>query len=66
MAGGRICRKVDGGGPDDDLEVEDTGDAVTVRRRGRSVRLTGDDADEVRAAIDDDVQLARVLARKLR
>ncbi len=66
MAGGRTCRKVGRGGGDDDLEVEDTGDAVIIRRRGRSVRLTGDDADAVRAVIDDDVQLARVLARHLR
>lgn len=64
--GGRTCRKVGrGGGDDDDLEIEDTGDAVIVRRGGRSVRLTGADADAVRAVIDDDVALARVLARKL-
>jgi hypothetical protein len=64
--GGRTCRKIGGGGDDDDLEIEDTGDAVIVRRGGRTVRLTGSDADDVRAALDDDTQLARVLARKVR
>ena len=67
-ASGRTCRKVGrggGGGGDDDLEVEDQGDAVIVRRGGRSTRLVGSDAEAVRAVIDDDAQLARVLARKL-
>ena len=66
--GGRICRKVGrGGGDDDDLEVEDTGDEIRIRLRGRAVRtLTGAEAAAVRAVIDDDVQLARVIARLVR
>ena len=64
--GGRTCRKIGrGGGGDDDLEIEDTGDAVIVRRGGRTHRLTGADAEAVRAVLDDDTALARVIARKL-
>ncbi|MBV8758084.1 MAG: hypothetical protein JO257_12435 [Deltaproteobacteria bacterium] len=64
--GGRTCRKVGRGGGDAELEIEDTGDAVIVRRGGRTHRLTGADAEAVRAVIDDDAALARVIARKLR
>jgi hypothetical protein len=64
--GGRTCRKIGGGGgSDDDLEIEDTGDAIVVRRGGRMHRLTGADAEALRAVLDDDTALARLIARKL-
>jgi len=63
--GGRTCRKVGRGGGGDELEIEDTGEAIVVRRGGRTHRLTGADAEAVRAVIDDDAALARVIARKL-
>ena len=63
--GGRTCRKVGRGGGDGEIEIEDVGSAVIVRRGGRTHRLTGADADAVRAVIDDDTALSRVIARKL-
>jgi hypothetical protein len=66
--GGRICRKVGrGGGNDDDFEVEDAGDEIRIRLRGRVVRtLTGAEAEAVRAVLDDPAALERLVARKLR
>ena len=63
--GGHTCRKIGRGGGDDELEVEDTGDAILVRRGSRTHRLTGADAEAVRAVLDDDAAVARVIARKL-
>jgi len=67
--GGRICRRVgrDGGGEGDDFEIEDDGDEIRIRVRGRVVRtLTGTEAQDVRAVLDDPDLLERLVARKLR
>jgi hypothetical protein len=64
---GQTCRKVDRRGKlaAEPFDVEMAKDAVLVRFRGRLVRtLTGNDADAVRAVLDDPEALQLVVARK--
>jgi hypothetical protein len=64
---GHTCRKVDRRGKlaAEPFDVEATRDKVLVRFRGRLVRtLTGNDADAVRAVLDDPEALQLVVARK--
>lgn len=65
--GRTTCRMVDRRGklPAEPFDVEVARDKVHVRFRGRLVRtLTGNDADAVRAALDDPESLQLVVARK--
>jgi hypothetical protein len=65
---GRSCKRIDGAGRrgDDSLfDVEDVGDAIHIRRRGRLIRtLTGTDAACVRDVLDDPDRLQRILVSK--
>jgi hypothetical protein len=65
--GRTTCRKVDRRGKlaAEPFDVEVTRDKVLVRFRGRLVRtLTGNDAEAVRAVLDDSEALQLVVARK--
>lgn len=68
MESGRSCKRNDGAGRrgDDSLfDVDDAGDAIHVRLRGRLIRtLTGADADSVRDVLDDSDRLQRLLVSK--
>ena len=68
MESGRSCKRNDGGGrrADDTLfDVDDDGECVHVRLRGRLIRtLTGVDAEAVRDALDAPERLQRLLASK--
>lgn len=64
---GTTCRKVDRRGKlsAEPFDVEVARDKVLVRFRGRLVRtLTGNDADAVRAVLDDPESLQLVVARR--
>jgi len=64
---GTTCRKVDRRGKlaAAPFDVDVTRDKVLVRFRGRLVRtLSGNDADAVRAVLDDPEALQLVVARK--
>jgi hypothetical protein len=66
-ARGQTCRKIDRRGKlaAEPFDVEVATDKVLVRFRGRLVRtLTGNDADAVRAVLDDAEALQLVVARK--
>ena len=67
--GGRTCRKVDRRGKlaAEPFDVELARDKVLIRFRGRLVRtLTGDDAEQIRAAVErgDDAAVQLLVARK--
>ena len=68
MESGRSCKRIDGAGRrgDDSLfDVDDDGDAIHVRLRGRLIRvLTGTDAAAVRDVLDDPDRLQRLLVSK--
>jgi hypothetical protein len=64
---GQTCRKIDRRGKlaAEPFDVEVAADKVLVRFRGRLVRtLTGNDADAVRAVLEDAEALQLVVARK--
>ena len=67
--GGRTCKPVDRRGKlaDEPFDVQCTRDKVLITFRGRIVRtLTGQDADEIRAAVaaGDDAAVQLLVARK--